>query len=192
LATDNEIDLEVPAIVTPILVDGSEKISKAYARDARPPHLLDPLVDNRVQVKFTLIKEIDFTSEEKCKRVMGDLKKLYLDDFGKIKIPHFVFKTLNEKTIQIKCEYIKGRYPRLNEMNIVRDYALLRINDKENPYTLADYHPNNYIVEQVPPHNIYCIDLDCYTKADMARREELWQAAVGPQERYNKHYSFLK
>lgn len=180
------VEKAIPQRVPPNIIDGSENISAAYARDSLPPDQQR----QRIQVKFTLIKEMDYPTESKCNWVMNNLKKLYLDDFGKIKIPHFVFKTLNKKTIQIKCEYIKGRYPNLQQMQVIRDYALLRLNDKENPYTLADYHPNNYIVEQSPPHNIYCIDLDCYKKTDMDSREKLWQEALVKHDKYNNWYNY--
>ena len=158
--------------VTPNIIDGSEKISAAYIRDSDIP------VDQRtgrIQAKFTLTKEIDYSSEHYCDKKIDDLEKLQNDNFGKLKIPNFKIKRLDKKTLQIKCEYIKGRYPTLEEMEIVKEYALYRKNDPYNLYTLSAYHPNNFIVEYIPPYNIYAIDLDSYAIISIEKRLEKWQ-----------------
>ena len=170
--------------VTPNIIDGSEKISAAYIRDSDIP------VDQRtgrIQAKFTLTKEIDYSSEHYCDKKIDDLEKLQNDNFGKLKIPNFKIKRLDKKTLQIKCEYIKGRYPTPHEMLIVKEYALYRKNDPDNLYTISAYHPSNYIVEYFPPYNIYAIDLDSYEKIFVGTRRDKWQKHNGWDEDYS-HY----
>ena len=77
-------------------------------------------------------------------------------------------------------------------MKIVREYALERINDPDNPYTLGDYHPNNFIVEQSPPFDVYAIDLDSYKIMDMKERLEKWERFLPSQKRYNQMFEYLK
>ena len=158
--------------VAPNIIDGSEQVSAAYIRNSDIPVNKRK---GRLQAKFTLTKEIDYSSEKICDEKIDDLKQLEKDNFGKLKIPKFIIKKLNKKTLQIKCEYIKGRYPTLEEMEIVKEYALYRKNDPYNLYTLSAYHPNNFIVEYIPPYNIYAIDLDSYAIISMEKRLEKWQ-----------------
>ena len=164
--------MKIPQRVTPNIIDGSEKISAAYIRNSDIP------VDQRtgrIQAKFTLTKEIDYSSEHYRNEVIDNLEGLKKDNFGKLKIPNLIIKKLGEKTLQIKCEYIKGRYPTSEEMLIVKDYALYRKNDPYNLYTISAYNPSNYIVEYLPPYNIYAIDLDSYEIISMHKRLEKWQ-----------------
>ena len=161
-----------PQRVTPNIIDGSEEISAAYIRKSNIP--IDKR-NGRIQAKFTLIKEIDYSSENICNKVIDNLQKLSKDNFGKLKIPNFIIKKLSQKTLQIKCEYIKGRYPTSKEMLIVKEYALYRKNDPHNLYTISAYHPSNFIVEYIPPQNIYAIDLDSYKKINMEKRLDKWQ-----------------
>jgi len=158
--------------VAPNIIDGSEQVSAAYIRNSDIPVNKRK---GRLQAKFTLTKEIDYSSEKICDEVIDNLEELSKDNFGKLKIPKFIIKKLNKKTLQIKCEYIKGRYPTLKEMEIVKEYALYRKNDPYNLYTLSAYHPNNFIVEGIPPYNIYAIDLDSYAIISMENRLEKWQ-----------------
>jgi len=163
--------MKIPQRVTPNIIDGSEKISAAYIRNSDIP------VDQRtgrIQAKFTLTKEIDYSSEHYRDEVIDNLEELKKDNFGKLKIPNFIIKKLDKKTLQIKCEYIKGRYPTPHEMLIVKEYALYRKNDPYNLYTISAYHPSNYIVEYLPPYNIYAIDLDSYGIISMTKRLEKW------------------
>tara|TARA_Y100001972_G_scaffold95008_1_gene116980 strand:+ start:360 stop:878 length:519 start_codon:yes stop_codon:yes gene_type:complete len=164
--------MKIPQRVTPNIIDGSEEISAAYIRDSNIPA---DKRNGRVQAKFTLTKEIDYSSEKKCDEVIDNLEKLSKDNFGKLKIPNFIIKKLSQKTLQIKCEYIKGRYPTSREMLIVKEYALYRKNDPYNLYTITEYNPNDFIVEFTDPQNIYAIDLDSYRKMNMGKRLEKWQ-----------------
>ena len=163
--------MKIPQRVTPNIIDGSEEISAAYIRDSNIPA---DKRNGRVQAKFTLTKEIDYSSEHYRAEVIDNLEELKKDNFGKLKIPNFIIKKLDEKTLQIKCEYIKGRYPTPHEMLIVKEYALYRKNDPYNLYTISAYHPNNFIVE-IQTSDIYAIDLDSYKIISMEKRLEKWQ-----------------
>ena len=163
--------MKIPQRVTPNIIDGSEEISAAYIRDSNIPA---DKRNGRVQAKFTLTKEIDYSSEHYRAEVIDNLEELKKDNFGKLKIPNFIIKKLDEKTLQIKCEYIKGRYPTPHEMLLVKEYALYRKNDPYNLYTISAYHPNNFIVE-IQTSDIYAIDLDSYKIISMENRLEKWQ-----------------
>ena len=162
----------------------NDKLARSYNRLNKPG---EPKDTSRKVARFTIIKEIEFVEEKFLKQTMENLERLYHDDFGPLKIPHFVFKKLDNNTLQITSEYIKGRYVNKKEMKKLKKYALLRINDKENPYTLADFHPNNWIVESVPPYDIYGIDIDSYIECDMDERWIRWDKDIPTHEIYQKN-----
>ena len=162
--------MKIKQRVAPNIIDGSEEISAAYVRKNN--------LSERIQAKFTLTKEIDYSSEHLCDEKIDDLKQLQKDNFGKLKIPNFIIKKLSQKTLQIKCEYIKGRYPTPEEMEIVKEYALYRKNDPYNLYTICGYSRSNFIVEKYEPFYIYAIDLDSYRIVSMEKRLEEWHKKV--------------
>ena len=166
----------------------NNKLARSYHRLQKPGGLHDK---TRKVARFTIIKEIEYYNDKNLNLTMKNLERLYHDDFGPLKVPHFIFKKLENNTLQITCEYIKGRYVNKSEMEKVKQFALLRINDKENPYTLADFHPNNWIVEGVPPYDIYGIDLDSYRICNMEERWIKWNREIKNHEIYQKNQLYI-
>ena len=165
------------------------KTARSYSRLSKPGQFHDSY---RKEARFTIIKEVEFYDDVKLKLTMKNLERLYHDDFGPLKVPHFVFKKINNNTLQISSEYIKGRYVNKSEMETIKQYALLRINDRQNLYTLADLHPNNWIVEGVPPYDIYGIDLDSYYICNMQERWIRWNRNIHIHKEYQKNQLYIQ
>lgn len=166
----------------------NDKLARSYNRFSKPG---GPQPQRR-ETRFTIIKEIEFYNDATLKWTMKNLERLYQDDFGPLKVPHFVFKRLENNTLRITCEYIKGRYVNKSEMETIKQYALLRVNDKQNPYTFTDFHPNNWIVEGVPPHDIYGIDLDSYMECNMQERWIRWNRNIQTHKEYQKNQLYIQ
>jgi len=136
---------------------------------------------------FTMIKNIRFSTTNELQWKIECLKLLQDDDFGEVKIPKFKVEYIDAFNMRITSEYIKGRYVNREELTIIKQYVVDRINDPDNEYSFADFTANNYICECVTKE-IYNIDLDNYKKITIDERLDLFRKKHKKYEQYQIYY----
>ena len=125
---------------------------------------------NTRKVHFTLTKDITYLDVNRLKDKMMRLKMLQREDFGKIKIPNFTFEQTGDLSLRIVSEYVKGRYANRDEMIIIQQYAVERVNKPNAQYSFGDFNASNWIVDQKKPNDLYAIDVDSYQLIDIKHR----------------------
>lgn len=143
---------------------------------------------NTRKVHFTLTKDITYLDTNRLKDKMMRLKMLQSEDFGKIKIPNFTFEQTGDLSLRIVSEYVKGRYANRDEMIIIQQYAVERINKPNAQYSFGDFNASNWIVENKDPWDLYAIDVDSYQKIDIEHRWIKYKKNVEQHERYQRLY----
>ena len=126
--------------------------------------------NNTRKVHFTLTKDITYIDPDRLKIKISLLKKLQNEDFGKIKIPNFTFEQIGDLSLRIISEYIKGRHAKCDDMIIIQQYAVERINKPDTEYSFGDFSPYNWIVDEKKPNDLYAIDVDSYRLIDIKHR----------------------
>lgn len=137
--------------------------------------------------KFTLSKEMRYESAQSANWALGLLNKLRDEDFGRVFIPNYSVEQIDDVTLLLTTEYIKGRYVNREELIVIRQYVVDRINDPDNEYSFADYNQNNYISER-DTSKIYNVDLDNYRMISIDDRWLNFKKAIGQHEQYQKDY----
>ena len=143
---------------------------------------------NSRKVNFTLTKDITYLDVNRLKDKMMRLKMLQSEDFGKIKIPNFIFEQTGDLSLRIISEYVKGRYADRDDMIIIQKYAVERINKPNAEYSFGDFNSSNWIVENKDPWDLYAIDVDSYQLIDIKRRWIKYKKNVEQHERYQRLY----
>jgi hypothetical protein len=143
---------------------------------------------NSRKVNFTLTKDITYLDVNRLKDKMMRLKMLQSEDFGKIKIPNFIFEQTGDLSLRIISEYVKGRYADRDDMIIIQKYAVERINKPNAEYSFGDFNASNWIVENKDPWDLYAIDVDSYQLIDIKRRWIKYKKNVEQHERYQRLY----
>ena len=113
---------------------------------------------------------------------------LQREDFGKIKIPNFTFEQTGDLSLRIVSEYVKGRYANRDEMIIIQQYAVERVNKPNAQYSFGDFNASNWIVENKDPWDLYAIDVDSYQLIDIKHRWIKYKKNVEQHERYQRVY----
>jgi hypothetical protein len=137
--------------------------------------------------KFTLSKEMRYESAQSANWALGLLNKLRDEDFGRVFIPNYSVEQIDDVTLLMTTEYIKGRYVNREELIVIRQYVVDRINDPDNEYSFADYNQNNYITER-DTSKIYNVDLDNYRMISIDDRWLNFKKVIGQHEKYQKDY----
>ena len=143
---------------------------------------------NTRKVHFTLTKDITYLDTNRLKDKMMRLKMLQSEDFGKIKIPNFTFEQTGDLSLRIVSEYVKGRYANRDEMIIIQQYAVERVNKPNAQYSFGDFNASNWIVENKDPWDLYAIDVDSYQLIDIKHRWIKYKKNVEQHERYQRLY----
>ena len=143
---------------------------------------------NSRKVHFTLTKDITYLDVNRLEDKMMRLKMLQSEDFGKIKIPNFIFEQTGDLSLRIISEYVKGRYADRDDMIIIQKYAVERINKPNAEYSFGDFNASNWIVENKDPWDLYAIDVDSYQLIDIKRRWIKYKKNVEQHERYQRLY----
>ena len=143
---------------------------------------------NTRKVHFTLTKDITYLDVNRLKDKMMRLKMLQSEDFGKIKIPNFTFEQTGDLSLRIVSEYVKGRYANRDEMIIIQQYAVERVNKPNAQYSFGDFNASNWIVENKDPWDLYAIDVDSYQLIDIKHRWIKYKKNVEQHERYQRLY----
>lgn len=137
------------------------------------------------RTSFTMTKVIEYEDHSTFLRKVELLQMLKSETFNRIMIPNFTFCIIEPGILQICSEYIKGRYPNRKEMEIIKEDLVYR----ESEYSFGDYNINNFIVEGIPPSEIYVIDLDSFTKIPMENRIQKFAKRQEQYERYFEWYA---
>ena len=143
---------------------------------------------NTRKVHFTLTKDITYLDVNRLKDKMMRLKMLQREAFGKIKIPNFTFEQTGDLSLRIVSEYVKGRYANRDEMIIIQQYSVERVNKPNPQSSFGDFNASNWIVENKDPWDLYAIDVDSYQLIDIKHRWIKYKKNVEQHERYQRLY----
>lgn len=137
--------------------------------------------------RFTLFKEIRYRAAKEAAWSLALINKLHSEDFGLVHIPQFEVEQIDDVTLRLTTEYIKGRYVNPEELIIIKQYVVDRINDPDNEYSFSDFNANNWISEK-ETRRIYNVDLDNYKKITIDERLDLFNKKYSKFERYQRWY----
>lgn len=119
--------------------------------------------------------------------LVDNLKQLSSEDFGVVKIPKFDF-SYTDTELTIESEYIKGIYPQIYHMDIIKKQLV----DRESEWSFSDYTYTNFKIHRFT-EDIYAVDLDDFCKVGIQQREASWQKAYDHEvERIRQCTAHLK
>lgn len=121
-------------------------------------------------IQFELIKTIEDANDDTLEKIINIINSVNILLYDRIKIPNMKYERKEDQLV-INCEYIKGTIldPKIHthfRSIIFEDFVL-----SENKYSVTDYHPRNFIIQD-KTYDLYYVDIYGIQKSDIGKREK--------------------
>lgn len=120
-------------------------------------------------IQFELIKTIEDANNDTLGMIINIIDSVSILSYDRIKIPNMKYERKEDQLV-VNCEYIKGTIldPKVHThfRNIIfEDFVL-----SENKYSVTDYHPRNFIIQD-KTFDLYYVDIYGIQKSDIGMRK---------------------
>ena len=121
-------------------------------------------------IQFELIKTIEDASNDTLEKIINIINNVNTLSYDRIKIPNMKYERNGDQLV-INSQYIKGTIlkPRVHtpfRSMIFEDFVL-----SENEYSVTDYHPRNFIIQD-KTFDLYYVDIYGIQKSDIDTRKK--------------------
>lgn len=120
-------------------------------------------------IQFELIKTIEDANDDTLGKIINIIDSVSILSYDRIKIPNMKYERKEDQLV-VNCEYIKGTIldPKVHthfRSIIFEDFVL-----SENKYSVTDYHPRNFIIQD-KTFDLYYVDIYGIQKSDIVMRK---------------------
>ena len=121
-------------------------------------------------IQFELIKTIEDANNDTLGKIINIIDSVSILSYDRIKIPNMKYERKEDQLV-VNCEYIKGTIldPKVHthfRSIIFEDFVL-----SENKYSVTDYHPRNFIIQD-KTFDLYYVDIYGIQKSNIDTRKK--------------------